>query len=967
MKRLASVLLVGVLAVALLGLGATVLSGEQSGATHWAVTYADLFLEDFETEGPALRDGFVLAECGALSDQPGDVIAGIRSIRGSYTGSGSYTAYLRSDPAVLKLVPNHGYQVTFDYRILATPTRGFEVLFYSPTEGQAGKWLPSINVTGRAGDAGQATLTNTLGNYTDYEARWNIVGNGAIAIDNIEIRDLSSGRAVAAEDAEGLSQTFSPGSRLGSYGTAVVRDQDKVVTGQAAATLHGFGTFETDPRVVALEPNTTYVVQFDYRGRAGDDGHKSVLVSLHPEGESGYDVATCLRPLLKNAPTNGTYSGGALTGAAARYYLRIMAVGGVSIAVDNIHIVRQERTLAPGGLAAAAEIPGLPFPRLGNYLMGTTTDMAAGGIAEGKPFTYSVDEIERRVAAFDVLVGTAFSDQTWDPDFPRRMRALNPNLLILPYRIAQEEGFGSGPILNCGGNRETYLEESFRNGIADEWIVRTTSGNPVEDPDWKLIRKLNIYNACPVVGGRTFNDYLIEFVMNDIFASGLWDGVYFDNLFDRINPHIPYNYDPASFNYDVNGNGVRDETPAQISAMTREAATTVLQRIRSQVGDSQLIIGNTGPLPALSLAPYVNGYLFELWNAAWCYQCAGRPSEAGWKRAIDGYLFMATHALAPRISVVEGSGLTGTLVTPDHAYLEPTAADIRTHRFTMASALLGDGFYEYDLFDGRSAPYWFDEYTVSSDGVAVEDVRFKGYLGHPLGDAAELASPATVVWEQAFETTRVPQEMWAQPGVRVGRSAGEIITGKGSLIIDNPDHTKRVDILAGTDPAAVRLQQGKTYVIEFDWRILETIDGYVEAHVWGTGSNPGSYSLPGVVKGDTGHARFPATLDSGGNFSVQFQLGNGGGKVAIDNVRVTEGGAGPWRRDFENGFVLVNPLNRPATFDAMALAGSLNRTGTRRILGNQAPDVNNGQPISGSLTLQPFDAIILLADHMERK
>jgi hypothetical protein len=968
MKRLGVVLLLGVLVVALLCLGAADSSREQhdktdSGAARWTVTYTEVFSEDFETVGPALRDGFVLTEYGALSDQPEDVIAGTRSIKGTYNGSDKYSAYFRTDPAALLFVPNHTYRVTFDYRILTTPTKGFETLFYSPTGGRAGNWLPSINVNGKAGDTGHATLTNTLENYTDYEARWNVVGNGAIAIDNIEIRDLSSGQTVATEDAEGVAPTLTAGSRLGPQGTAVVRDEAKVVTGQASATLHDFGTFETDPTVVELKPNTTYLVQFDYHGRIGDDGNESVLVFLHPEGETDYNSAICLRPLLRNAPTVGTYSGGALTGAATRYYLHIMAIGGVSITVDNIRIVRQQTILATGGFQDTLAVSGLPFPRLGKYLMGTTTDMAVGGLAEGKPFTYSVDEIERRAAAFDVLIGSALSDQTWDPDFPRRMRALNPSILILPYRLAQEEGFGSEPVMVCGGNREVYPELAFREGIANEWIVKTTAGKPVEDPDWKTIRKMNIYDSCPVVGGETFNDHLIDFVLNDIFASGLWDGVMFDNLFDRINPHIPYYNDSARLDYDVNQNGVRDETPPHISEMTRAAATDVLQQIRSEAGASQLILGNGG---ALSLAPYVNGYLLEGWNGAWCYNCEGRPSEAAWKRAIDDYLSMTKNALAPRISVVEGSGCTGAFVTPDHAYLEPTALDIRTHRFTMGSALLGDGFYGYDLFDGRSAPYWFDEYTVSPDGVASEDAQFKGYLGHPLGDAVELSTPATLVWQETFESAGLPREMWGQLGVRVGHSPEDVITGTGSLVIDNPDHTKQIYMSAGTNAADIPLQRGKTYVIEFAWRILETLDSYIGARVWGTGTDFRPYYLPGIVKGDAGHARFPVTLDSGGDFSVQFILWDGGGKVAIDNIRMTEGGAGPWRRDFKNGFVLVNPLNRPATFDVKMLSGALSRTGIRRILGSQAPDINNGKPVTGPLTLEPFDAIILLADPIAR-
>jgi hypothetical protein len=53
---------------------------------------------------------------------------------------------------------------------------------------------------------------------------------------------------------------------------------------------------------------------------------------------------------------------------------------------------------------------------------------------------------------------------------------------------------------------------------------------------------------------------------------------------------------------------------------------------------------------------------------------------------------------------------------------------------------------------------------------------------------------------------------------------------------------------------------------------------------------------------------------------------------------------------------------RRHTANEEELAGDLGRTGIRRILGTQAPDVNNGQPVTSTLTLAPFDAIILLAD-----
>ncbi|HKE26893.1 MAG TPA: IPT/TIG domain-containing protein, partial [Bryobacteraceae bacterium] len=114
--------------------------------------------------------------------------------------------------------------------------------------------------------------------------------------------------------------------------------------------------------------------------------------------------------------------------------------------------------------------------------------------------------------------------------------------------------------------------------------------------------------------------------------------------------------------------------------------------------------------------------------------------------------------------------------------------------------------------------------------------------------------------------------------------------------------------------------------------------------------------------GDSGTLHFPFTIPFAGNWTINFLITNGGGKVAIDNVKIYQGGVGPWRRDFENGLVLVNPFGQPHTFSVADLAGALNRTGIHRIKGTQAPDVNGGQPVTGDLTLGPFDAIILLAD-----
>ena len=149
-----------------------------------------------------LSHGFIVDASGSLTTEVGEVIAGVQSIKGSYTGGGAYTPYLHTDTSVLPLSANATYQITFAYRILSKPSSGFEVLFYSPTGGSVGSFLNSTVVTGNSGDSGSASLTSTMGNFSDYQARWNVIGTGAIAIDEIKIVNLATGSTVIYENAE---------------------------------------------------------------------------------------------------------------------------------------------------------------------------------------------------------------------------------------------------------------------------------------------------------------------------------------------------------------------------------------------------------------------------------------------------------------------------------------------------------------------------------------------------------------------------------------------------------------------------------------------------------------------------------------------------------------------------------------------------------------------------------------------
>ena len=82
----------------------------------------------------------------------------------------------------------------------------------------------------------------------------------------------------------------------------------------------------------------------------------------------------------------------------------------------------------------------------------------------------------------------------------------------------------------------------------------------------------------------------------------------------------------------------------------------------------------------------------------------------------------------------------------------------------MGTVLLGNGFYDYCLKDSLSVPYWFDEFSVDSNGNAVEDRTKKGYVGQPLSDATELTNPGTLVFQEGFDSGALPNSFIGSPG-----------------------------------------------------------------------------------------------------------------------------------------------------------------------------------------------------------
>jgi hypothetical protein len=916
--------------------------------TGWDISCASIASEDFSTPVRLTGPECVIAEGGVLETK--GAIAGAASLRGSSTGAQGYLHYFNTRPEKLPLRGGATYRLTLSYRIVEAEDKGFEVMFYSPTGGSEGKWLPGSLLRGPVGKAGTVELEAKLFDFPDYQIWLNVVGHGAIVVDDIVVKQ--GGITVFAEDFERVVPGPGPGFRVAG-GT---------VNSDGWLVLENGSILVTDPAITVIPSRGTFRISFDYRFLTAPVEETALDLRLLQSPSSKASVA--LRPLLGNAPATGHFSTGFTTGSLGPYAISVGAIGQARVLIDNIVIEKGEVRAFADEPASYAYLNDAPFPRLGNYTMFSPTEQAQWGGFEGEAGAWksSVDDLERRLALFDVIFGFAPRADVFDADFRNRIKKLNPNAVLLPYVLGQETNAYMHQL--AGESPDPDGEAAFRydRGLASSWYVRTTKGVPAGDPSYPGILKLDITPGSAIINGKNFLGYQVDSFKRDYFGSGIWDGLFIDNLFARMNSHIPDSWNPEKLDYDINRNGKRDETPAMLNRISYEGERILLEGLIAGTGNRELIMGNNGPLPETRFAPYVNGYVFEDFPYAW--EGVGKdvrdPSEPGWRKAFDEYRVMDEYCRAPRINVVQAAGALTNYDIPGRGRAEPLPEDFRRNRFILGTTLLGDAFYEYDLTNNCSSVAWFDEFAVGPDGVARESFAGKGYLGHALGPAVELALPGSVAWQENFDGDSVPG---GGKGSRLSRKSGEVIAGKGSMVIEGT--TRRSDAWTSYDTRTVELKKGKTYVIEFSWKVLDDLDYGLWFSINGANGNSRA-QLDALYSGELGRERLPFTAPADGSYTLHYEMLSAG-RAAIDDIRITEGGAGPWRRDFENGIVLVNPYRTQALFDAEDVAGVLGRTGVRRIRGSQTPEINDGQPVTSGLSLGAFDAIILLADRKPRR
>ncbi len=309
-------------------------------------------------------------------------------------------------------------------------------------------------------------------------------------------------------------------------------------------------------------------------------------------------------------------------------------------------------------LAQAATLP-TAYPRLANYFL---------------KWTISDAEVQE-LAKWDLLV-LDMEVQTNSRAQLEKIRKLNPSIIILAYINSVEQ------VDNPEDYNQAEMRNFFARGFKSDWWLLDPNGNKISN--WPYNSMLNLTNGAAVnISGERYNDYLANFVVREIKASGLWDGVYYDNTWGDVSW-------VNQGNIDANNDSLRDDTH-NLDVAWSSGFKKVLAKTRELAGPEFIIVGNGNVYDPYQ--PLLNGMMLESFPSPW-------ENGGTWTGSMKTYFRLPTLNVNPKISLIN--------------IYNKNQADYRRFRFGLTSTLLGDGFYSYDYdVTNHGQTWWYDEYDVT--------------------------------------------------------------------------------------------------------------------------------------------------------------------------------------------------------------------------------------------------------------
>ncbi len=294
----------------------------------------------------------------------------------------------------------------------------------------------------------------------------------------------------------------------------------------------------------------------------------------------------------------------------------------------------------------------------------------------------------QNLAKWDVVV-LDMDQQVRFPDRIRRLRQLNPNIKILAY-------FDPSSIAAA-----RFVEESnfpgyaFAHAIPEQWYVHRGTDRV---GFWSGTWMLNETDMAPKnAQGEQPSDYIPRFIAEQIWSTGLWDGIFLDDA-------LPGATWFAGTGLDITGDG-KAEDDGTVNASWARGWSTMAKNLRNRLGKDALIMGNG----SAQYASVTNGILFENF-----------PSN-GWTNIYKDLSSSIAKNQSPKMSAINAS--------PNNVN---NPASYQMMRFGLGTAMLGDGYYSYDFGSkDHGQTWWYDEYDANLGKPNAESVAL--YPDNPKG------------------------------------------------------------------------------------------------------------------------------------------------------------------------------------------------------------------------------------------
>ncbi|BFM06559.1 hypothetical protein [Halioxenophilus aromaticivorans] len=345
-------------------------------------------------------------------------------------------------------------------------------------------------------------------------------------------------------------------------------------------------------------------------------------------------------------------------------------------------------------------------------------------------------------------------------------------------------------------------------------------------------------------------------------------------------------------------------------------------------------------------------------------QMEGWPQSNGYHSVVPEYNSLSAELANYRYYVhhiSQGPGASHVLTkTPTKIYKKGTGANSnKPFRFALGMGLLSDGYFGSQ--NSTIHPdVWYDEFAVytnknssnygsavprnSTDESAIRNNT--GWLGNALGpytrvynESAFVASASLIGNGGTFDSN---VSGWTGTRVNVSRNTGTKKDGAGSLQISK--HTSFQSSLSGAmvkGPSA-SLTKNQWYTLVFTARAND--HRIVKANVGGHGER--------FLVGNTWRRYIMSfKAKASGSNRISFNVGQDNIALNLDTVHLFKGNANVFRRDFQNGIVVVNGSDTTVNVN---LGGTF-----QKILGTQDPSFNNGQSLN-TLSLTGYDAAVLI-------